>query len=443
MNKERKNASVKFDTNRLWELVEIEGQKTAAIKSYCLQEGIEYSESLRKVANRDLLLNPAGGSSPENDSSDKSEPITQNISKTESSNTMEVSAKRITSLDELLKQCKVDLTVWEVERYIANKWEMAEAGGNVTPLFQIKATLKRRTADTLNWEYVGDELIKKLSKHVPDYESIPRPASKDSHLLIIDPADSHFGKLVSSYENPGKSYNLKIAKKRFIEGFTGILEKAERHNIDKVLIVLGNDIMHTDGAKSTTTANTFQDSDSMFYDIFNAALESAVTVIETIMKKYDVDVVFNASNHDYVGSWMLARTIEAWFRNTDNVTVDSRITHRKYYKYGENLIGTSHGDGAKLPDLPLHMANEAPEMWSACKFRYIYLHHIHHYNKMARINNLIYHLSNNVLDKPNIIFRYIFNWFYLSSEYLKLINFLSPLCPYFWICPKEQVFIIA
>jgi DNA repair exonuclease SbcCD nuclease subunit len=306
----------------------------------------------------------------------------QNISKNETSNTMEVSAKRIISLDELLKQCNVDLTIWEVERYIANKWEMAEKGGNITPLFQIKATLKRRTMENLNWDFVGDTLCNKLLSHIPDYESIKRDFSKDSHLLIIDPSDAHFGKLVSSYENPGKTYNLQVAKERYIEGFLGIMEKAERHKIDKVLIVIGNDIMHTDNPRSTTTKGTYQDSDGMFYDMFNTALDATITVIESIMKKYDVDVVFNASNHDYSSSWMLARTLEAWFRNTSNVNVDSRITHRKYYQYGLNLIGTSHGDGAKLTDLPLHMANEAPELWSKTKFRYVYLHHIHHYNKV-------------------------------------------------------------
>ena len=31
-----------------------------------------------------------------------------------------------------------------------------------------------------------------------------------------------------------------------------------------------------------------------------------------------------------------------------------------------------------MQDMPLLMANEQPKMWSDTKFRYCYLHHIHH-----------------------------------------------------------------
>ena len=55
---------------------------------------------------------------------------------------------RITTLKQLLKFCKVDQKVWEVERHTLNKWEVGMKGPDggvvVEPLFQVKATLKRR-----------------------------------------------------------------------------------------------------------------------------------------------------------------------------------------------------------------------------------------------------------------------------------------------------------
>jgi hypothetical protein len=51
--------------------------------------------------------------------------------------------------------------------------------------------------------------------------------------------------------------------------------------------------------------------------------------------------------------------------------------HRKYFKYGQNLLGFSHGDGARPEDMPLLMATESQD-WVSCPHRYIYLHHIHH-----------------------------------------------------------------
>jgi hypothetical protein len=54
------------------------------------------------------------------------------------------------------------------------------------------------------------------------------------------------------------------------------------------------------------------------------------------------------------------------------------MAHRKYYQYHKNLIGTTHGDGAKKEDLALLMAHEAAEYWNDSKHRYFYMHHIHH-----------------------------------------------------------------
>jgi len=84
------------------------------------------------------------------------------------------------------------------------------------------------------------------------------------------------------------------------------------------------------------------------------------------------------SNHDYMSGFHLAHALKAWYRNTEAVKVDAEPMHRKYYIYKNSLIGLTHGDGAKLPNLPLHMAQEKPMLWAKTKYRYWYLHHLHH-----------------------------------------------------------------
>jgi len=188
-----------------------------------------------------------------------------------------------------------------------------------------------------------------------------------------------------------QEYNIEIAKKRAIDGISGIITKATAFNINRILFIIGNDVMHTDNAKSTTTSGTFQDSDGMFYDMFNESLSLYVKIIESLITKYKVDIVYNPSNHDYVSGFMLARCVGVWFKDCPNVTINDSISHRKYYKYGNNMIATSHGDGAKMGDVPLLMATEEPIMWSETKYRYAYLHHIHHkqVNKFQSAKDLI------------------------------------------------------
>jgi hypothetical protein len=103
-----------------------------------------------------------------------------------------------------------------------------------------------------------------------------------------------------------------------------------------------------------------------------------VDVLEMLLPLADVHFTFNPSNHDYQSGFFLADVIQTWFRNNKNMTFDCSIAHRKYFSYGQNLIGTTHGDSAKMNDLPLLMAVEAKEHWANTKHRYIYTHHVHH-----------------------------------------------------------------
>jgi len=200
---------------------------------------------------------------------------------------------------------------------------------------------------------------------------------KENNLLVIDIADAHFGKLATKYETD-EEYGIEVAKQRCYEGVHGIISRASKFDISRIMFVIGNDVLHYDNPKRTTTSGTPQDTDGMFYDMFNSALDTYINIINELRLTYHVDVVFNASNHDYMSGWMLARALSMYFHNADNVSVDDGISHRKYYKFGNNLIGTNHGDGAKLDSLPLLMANEEPVLWAETKYRYIYVHHIHH-----------------------------------------------------------------
>jgi hypothetical protein len=221
-----------------------------------------------------------------------------------------------------------------------------------------------------------NELIEDLQSFSPSFPVIKRTPSKEGHLLVISPADVHVGKLAMAFET-GDEYNVNIAVERVLKGVQGILDKTSGFNIDQIVFVAGNDILHTDNPKRTTTSGTPQDTDGMWYSNFLVAKQLYVDVLMMLMPVADVHFTFNPSNHDYTNGFFLADVIKTWFRNCDNITFDCSISHRKYYKYHNNLIGTTHGDGAKQGDLPLLMAHESKE-WSTCKHRYIYTHHVHH-----------------------------------------------------------------
>ena len=231
--------------------------------------------------------------------------------------------------------------------------------------------------EPISYNDIKDDIIEEMRSHSPKYSKIKRSNVKDGHLLLIDPADIHIGKLASSFET-GEEYNSQIAVKRVLEGVEGILNKSAGFNIDQIALIGGNDILHIDTPHRKTTAGTPQDTDGMWYDNFLTAKKLYVDIIERLMSVADVHFVYNPSNHDYTNGFFLSDVIQTWFKDSDNVTFDCSIAHRKYFRYYNNLIGTTHGDGAKSQDLPLLMAQESKESWAETKHRYVYTHHVHH-----------------------------------------------------------------
>ena len=242
-----------------------------------------------------------------------------------------------------------------------------------------------KTQEQIGIENLALEVVEDVKKYAPKYPKIKRTKSKDGHLLVVDPADIHIGKLSTVFET-GVDYNQQIAVKRVLDGVKGLLNKSTGFHIDKIALIIGNDILHTDTPRRTTTSGTPQDTEGMWYDNFMTAKKLYVDVIESLIQIADVEVIFNPSNHDYQSGFFLAQVIESHFRNSKNVSFDCSVSHRKYFIYGNSLIGTSHGDGAKQTDLGSLMSIEAKEHWAGAEFRYFYTHHVHHKNNKDFIN---------------------------------------------------------
>ena len=238
---------------------------------------------------------------------------------------------------------------------------------------QIKNDLPRKALET-----VVEESIKEMKGHSPKYKTLKRTKITDPHLLIIDPADIHIGKLALAVET-GEDYNIEIAKQRAIEGVKGLIDKSQNYPIEKVLLIVGNDILHFDTPRGTTTSGTVVETHGQLHQIYNEGVKLYVEIIEMLTSIADVHVVHNPSNHDWTSGYMMAQTIAAWFRLNKNVTFDVAIRHRKHYTYGRNLITTSHGDGVSHDKMHNLMSTEHPD-WNnkGTQFRYIYLHHLHH-----------------------------------------------------------------
>ena len=231
--------------------------------------------------------------------------------------------------------------------------------------------------DEVDFNQLKEALINDIKKYAPKFPTLKREKFYEGNGLVLSPADIHIGKLCTAFET-GKDYNSQIAVQRTKDGVKGILNKANGFNIDKIILIIGNDILHTDTPRRTTTNLTPQDTDGMWYDNFLMAKDLYVDIIEMLLTVADVEVIYNPSNHDYVNGFFLAQLISAYFKDCKNIKFNVDISHRKYTTIGNSLIGTTHGDGAKQIDLGSLMSIEAKEHWVNSEFRYFYTHHVHH-----------------------------------------------------------------
>jgi len=335
--------------------------KTKSVKELCLRKGIEYSESIRVIASR--LIDEGRGF--------------ENITTTE---TTQYEGKAVSTLSALKEDGKI-MSIDEYCVYYQIPKEQVKTYKLVThsskgAYYNIAS---RDVKDDFSFDNFKDDLLNSISK----ISTLPRTVArvldtnKDGHLLVVDPADVHIQKLATVFET-GDEYNSQIACQRVREGVEGLIQKSKGFNIDKILFVGGNDILHTDNNKRTTTSGTPQDTDVNWYTAFSIAKNLYIEVIDRLLEVADVHFVHNPSNHDWQFGTLLADVIQTYYRNCSSITFDCDLQHRKYYKYGKNLIGTTHGDGAKNDLLPLLMATEQPNMWSETKHRYVYTHHVHH-----------------------------------------------------------------
>lgn len=243
------------------------------------------------------------------------------------------------------------------------------------------------TDNGLSYYSLRDAIVKDMETAAPSYPLIKRQPVKTPYLLIVDPADAHFGKYATVSET-GMHSDLQHTETRFSQGIEGLINLVQGYTFEKIVFVGGNDVLHTDNALRTTTSGTPQDTSGMWHEHYLSAKKATIAAIDRLLTIADVHFVFCPSNHDFLSGFFLCDAIKSHYHNNQNITFDVTPIHRKYIQYGTSLIGLTHADGAKEADLPDLMKTEAKAAWAVSEYSYWYLHHIHHKVKSAKKGTL-------------------------------------------------------
>lgn len=273
----------------------------------------------------------------------------------------------------LLKAHGFDIREWELVSARNNIWNVYSKQDGIQELYSSKIVVKPKE-QTIDYDRINEWFDKLDRKYSLPVIKTSNEYLKGNKCLLIDIADLHLN-LQATMFSTGNEYNCEIAEKLFFYVISDILSRVEKYQFNKIIFCIGGDMLNGDNLLGSTTKGTPQDSDLLYFDAVEKLYAMTIKAIDILKQKAPVDVIYISGNHDELSGYKLAKFIDAWFRNDENVTVDYSPLPRKYVKFGRTLFAFAHDGNIKT--LPRLIADEARKYWSDIDTTEVFLQHLH------------------------------------------------------------------
>jgi hypothetical protein len=309
--------------------------------------------------------------------------------------TINLRSATIHTYEQLVDYCKVDLNIWEPERFKVKSYQMSykppatregaekqwtrmhhRDDAETITMYSVTASFKKRLVVIAAKDMLAEVIAEAASRVSRSPLVLVRPP-RTGYMLGISIADAHNGKLCWGMETGGPDYDLKLAVAAQEQAFETLLARSSHLAFERVLLIVGNDGLHVDSNANTTTKGTPQDVDGRSFKTFGVTWRTYVDQIERARRLAPVQVVVMPGNHDTLSMLHIGEVLTAWFRNDPDVTVDNLPKPRKYVTFGRNLIGIQHGDSGKPQQWASQMPLEAETIWAGRPHRHILTGHLH------------------------------------------------------------------
>lgn len=209
-------------------------------------------------------------------------------------------------------------------------------------------------------------------------DPVPEPPRADRDLLAVYPmGDPHVGMYAWAQET-GASFDLDIAERDLVRATKQLVQLAPPAH--QALVVDLGDFFHADDQSNETKRGKHQlDVDSRWAKVLRTGVRIMATLVDLALTKHKrVKVICARGNHDDHSAIVLATCLEQRYLRDPRVEVDTSPAKYHYHRFGRCLLGVTHGDTARYPQLPGIMACDRPEDWAATAYRYWLTGHVHH-----------------------------------------------------------------
>lgn len=249
---------------------------------------------------------------------------------------------------------------------------LRDASGN------IKLQWEKVEADKERQHELMIAVIEDMCKNIPRLIKLPKPKQTLSNLLnLYTFTDYHMG-MLAWHKEGGADWDLEIAEKMLGDCFKYMVAGAPQAK-HAVILQLG-DFLHTDGLLPVTPLHGhILDTDSRFSKIVTVTIRALRNLVDMALLKHEtVHVVMAEGNHDMAGSVWLRAMFRVLYEDEPRVTVNESELPYYAHRFGNVMLGFSHGHMKKRDNMPLLFAAQFSKIWGETTKRYIHCGHLHH-----------------------------------------------------------------
>jgi hypothetical protein len=233
----------------------------------------------------------------------------------------------------------------------------------------------------------GLDIVEALQSAFKEYEGrappIPPPKETSADLMTLVPCNDWHVNLLTWGRETRQNWDLKYAER--IIG-AAIEDAITRSPATGIAIVLGGgDLLHADTNENRTArSGNILEADGRHQKSLEVAQRLKVRTIDAALARNEKVIVrILQGNHDEYSAVAIAYFLAAYYRNEPRITVDLDASLFFWRRFGQVMIGATHGHTVKLKDMASIMAHRRAEDWGKSKFRYVHGFHIHHQSKIA------------------------------------------------------------
>lgn len=259
------------------------------------------------------------------------------------------------SPEEIIEILKIDTTKWKLSSY----WNKERHDG--WHISAMVTAVKKETTDVL-----ADVLKSFKPEYQPVGEIYLNKNFERDCVGVLSIQDLHFGKednslIVEEFENA----IITLVTRGYMS-----------HKMDKIVYVIGGDLLNMDTFSGATTSGTPLDNGQKAYDAYATAFDALYWSINYI-KQFctTLEVVYIPGNHDRLSSYHMAHALSKCFPTKD-IVFNVDYSERKVVVYGHNFFAFEHGDVTKK-NTPIVYATEFAKQWGNTTYRTCYTGHFH------------------------------------------------------------------